>query len=131
MNTVDIIHIDDDQKITSLFERFSERLDLQYLSCAHLQALTEVLNNTRARIYLVDGRFPMVQGANEEYLAPSAVGNIRTTAGGDARIILVSGEGQIESYAEQLQIEYMHKGSQSVQDMLKAVKVMIEKSNEG
>ena len=128
----DIIHTDDSDTTRNSAERKAQRLGLTYLGVETLDALGEALKTSRARIYVLDGKFPIKLRRPINFNADKAVALIREEVGDDARILLVSGESEIENIAQQLGIDHINKQNlkRGAGEMVERIQTILENDNQ-
>lgn len=113
-NQIDILHTEDNRMTLNAVERKAKASGLSYAGVPTLADLQNILINTRARIYIVDGKFPTFEGDEATFNAGRAVECIRTSAGKEAKILLFSGEMNIADIAKALgNIPFIAKSSQT------------------
>jgi len=105
-----VIHLEDRSEYREVVERSVMRSQGTYLGLSSLTLLDHVLSQSSAKLFVVDGSFPRVEGELAELLAPEAIAAIRryypTTP-----ILLFSSENDIEDIAQTCGVEYMVKTS--------------------
>ena len=121
----DIIQVEDDSDSREFLERFAQRQSLSYLGVGYLDALRDALKEHSAKVYIVDGSFPDVEGGNEKGNGfVSAIELIRDRYA-DAQIILHSGQWDTEDHAEELGVVAMNKLRYVAKDAVAKVKEMM------
>jgi phosphoribosylanthranilate isomerase len=124
---LDILQIEDSQCTYEGAASAARKLGLQYLNVTTLNDLKRALEKgTNARIYLVDGKFPEENGGAITFNGDKAVRLIREKVGSDALIILLSGEMNIRSIAQNLNVEFIQKGDDAIQDIITRLKERLD-----
>lgn len=95
----DVIQVDDDVELTNDMSQYADRFDLSYIAVSSLQPLEALLQTANAQFFIVDGRFPRVDGGPEEELAESAIASIRGVYP-EARIFLYSSNPNEDKFAD-------------------------------
>ncbi len=123
----DVIYIEDGESLRELAGLYAERLELSYTDAEHLEGLRDILSESRSRIYVLDGSFPLDKGHNAEFNADKGVELIRNTVGDNARILLYSANLDSPKIAGELEIDVLEKnGTNNIQVMMQLVKSMLE-----
>jgi DNA-binding NtrC family response regulator len=117
----DIMQVEDDSGTRGFIERAAQSQDLTYFGVPSLQALEEALPESSARIYLVDGRFPIVAGEVVEQNSQKAIASIRHQYP-DARIMLFSGEMDGDAIARENNVEFCSKGNYTARSLVAKIK---------
>ncbi|MBI2173359.1 MAG: response regulator [Candidatus Aenigmarchaeota archaeon] len=120
----DIIHIEDNQNERMFVEEAARRHGLTYSGVPSLQALEGALTVSSAKVYLVDGRFPVAGGQAVEQNAHRAFASIRKTHP-DARIVLFSSGWDAEGIAREHSVDYRSKEDYTSGKLVEELKVML------
>ena len=103
-----IIHTEDDPSTANYVGNNAKQQGMTYCNADSLNSLEALLPDNSADVWIVDGRFAKIKGEIIEYLAPQAIFKIRGRYK-DARIILYSGESDIEMKAREYGVEFFRK----------------------
>lgn len=120
----DIMQVEDDPDERRLLERAAKRQDLACYGVPSLQALEDSLENSSARVYVVDGNFPVSDGQAVEQNAHRAFASIRK-AHPDARIVLFSSGMNAESVAREHGVNYRSKRQYTSEKLVEELKTLM------
>jgi len=104
----DIIHVEDNEEERRFVGEAAARQNLTYLGLSCLQALENSLPNSSARIFVIDGKFPVDDGGIIERNASRAIAAIRLPYP-QARMVLYSSEMDIDTLAGGLGVDHRSK----------------------
>lgn len=127
----DIIHIEDEEDGRDYVKHFSKKNNLTYLGIPSLNELEIALEQNRAKIWIIDGKFPAKEGDVIEFNAPKAVELIRNKYGSNVKIIIYSGEPDIDLFAKKINVISRKKGANyNAKQIVEEVKGMINAISE-
>ena len=106
----DILQVEDEPSERRWLEQSAQREHLTYLGVGSLHALEQALNEgSAAKVYVVDGQFPVTEGGEMGFNAPHAIATIRKSYA-DALIVLHSGHPNAQWCAKEHNVECIGKG---------------------
>ncbi|MFA5796761.1 MAG: hypothetical protein WC916_01835 [Candidatus Woesearchaeota archaeon] len=120
----DIMQVEDNSEIRRYTEKNAKRENLTYFGVSSLHALENALTESSAKIYIVDGRFPIDEEGQVILNAPQAIISIRKNYS-DAKIILYSGEKDGDLIAQKNLVEFMDKGDYAPHELILKIKEKI------
>ena len=124
MSHYNVIHTEDDDSTVEYVGNNSRKQGLTYHNANSLNSLESLLLDNSADVWLVDGKFAVEKGALVEYLAPQAIQKIRERYP-LARILLYSGEDNIDKKAAEYGVDFFRKGKVSAREIVENIKKMI------
>jgi DNA-binding NarL/FixJ family response regulator len=108
MPNYDIIMVDDDPLHQFLVGCEAKASKLELMAVSTLKTLEDALANSKARLYVVDGNFPRIDGEKPEYLAPEAIDLVRKYHP-VAKIVINSADETAEKTAKEKNVAYFGK----------------------
>ena len=124
MKLYDIIQVEDSEDFIIPLAREAEKQAMSHLGVGSLNELEETLVKNRAKVYVVDGRFPVKAGGEIDYLALRAAEMIRN-CDPEAKIMLYSAN-DLSFVARKINAEYASKGVLP-DELMEKIKQMIGK----
>ncbi|MAE49555.1 hypothetical protein CMI48_01875 [Candidatus Pacearchaeota archaeon] len=107
MQHYDVIHIEDLEDLRGTVEQAMSRRALIYRGVGSLQEFEELLKDTRATVYLLDGEFPQKPGENPSLLVGEAIKQTRQSDPEAKNIWVLSTRESARGIAEENDARYI------------------------
>jgi len=125
MMLYDIMQVEDDEDFRFFLRIEAKRQGMSHLEVGSLNDLEEALkDSSRAKVYVVDGKFPVDLGCQVEFLAPKAAEIIRNFDP-ESKIMFYS-LSDLSYLAQKFNAEYAGKETLP-RELIEKIKEMIEK----
>lgn len=128
-NKVDVIYVEDDSSLNRILGMLFDDASISTASARSLEGLKSILGTTRARVYILDGRFPehdtdLDKKLSAPFNANKALEFIRATVG-EAVVLLYSSEVNSHQIATEMGIEWADKNQRSLMPLIQKIQNLL------